>query len=74
MSRSKITRLVLILGLLNIFFAGPINALEKIDNSSRREWSKKHALSLFEGSVQSCPEPGEAKTAIACSVLKALTA
>jgi hypothetical protein len=41
MSRSKTTRLVLILGLLNISLTGPINALGKIDNSSRREWSKK---------------------------------
>ncbi|MEC4674278.1 MAG: hypothetical protein VST68_08815 [Nitrospirota bacterium] len=34
---------------MNISLTWPINALNEIDSSSRREWSKKHALSLSEG-------------------------
>ncbi|MEC4674717.1 MAG: hypothetical protein VST68_11055 [Nitrospirota bacterium] len=37
---------------MNISLTWPINALSEIDISSQREWSKKHALSLSEGSVQ----------------------
>ncbi|MEC4672715.1 MAG: hypothetical protein VST68_00870 [Nitrospirota bacterium] len=33
------------MGLLNISFTWPIHALDEIDISSRREWSKKSALS-----------------------------
>ncbi|MEC4674450.1 MAG: hypothetical protein VST68_09695 [Nitrospirota bacterium] len=40
------------MGLLNISFTWQIHALDEIDISSRREWSKKHTLSLSEGSVQ----------------------
>ena len=40
------------MGLLNISFTWQIHALDEIDINSRREWSKKHALSLFEGPVQ----------------------
>ncbi len=40
------------MGLLNISLTWQINALDEIDINSRREWSKKHALSLFEGPVQ----------------------
>jgi len=42
-----------ILGLLNLSLTWPINARGDIDISSRREWSKKHALSLSEGSALS---------------------
>ncbi|MEC4673983.1 MAG: hypothetical protein VST68_07315 [Nitrospirota bacterium] len=42
--------------MLNISLTWLRNALGEIDISSRREWSKKHALSLSEGSAQSCPE------------------
>lgn len=42
-------------GLLNISLP-QIQAQEEIAIISCRECSNKHALSLFEGSVQSCPE------------------
>ena len=47
---------------LNISFTRPINALGEIDTISRRVWSKRHALSLSEGFVQTCPEHVEGKT------------
>jgi hypothetical protein len=47
--------------LLNIFLPWQVHALGAIDLSSRREWSKKHALSLFEESVQTCPERSRRK-------------
>ncbi len=37
------------MGLLNISHTWPIHALDETDLRSRREWSKKHALSLSEG-------------------------
>ncbi len=44
------------MGLLNISLPWPIHAHGKAGIISWREWSKKHALSLSEGFVQSCPE------------------
>jgi hypothetical protein len=44
------------MGLLNISLPWQINAQEETAIISWRECSKKHALSLFEGSVQSSPE------------------
>ncbi len=46
---------------MDISFPWHIHALGEIEISSRREWSKKHALSLFEGSVLSCPEGNRRK-------------
>ncbi|MEC4673966.1 MAG: hypothetical protein VST68_07230 [Nitrospirota bacterium] len=50
---------------MSVSLTWPIHARDEIDISSRREWSKKHALSFSEGSVQSCPEYIEGK-ATAC--------
>ncbi|MEC4672682.1 MAG: hypothetical protein VST68_00705, partial [Nitrospirota bacterium] len=37
---------------MNNSLTWPINALDEIEISSRREWSTKHVLSLSEGTVQ----------------------
>jgi len=45
------------MGLLNISLKQPIEAPDEPRMVSGRECSKKHALSLTEGSLQPCPEP-----------------
>ena len=45
------------MGVLNIPLTWPIHTLDEIDINGRREWSKKHALSLSEGSVQQGRSP-----------------
>jgi len=49
------------MGLLKIALARRIYAQAKINMSNRREGSKKHALSLSEGSARSCPEQSRRK-------------
>jgi len=48
---------------LNISLPWQIHAQEETTIISGREYSKKHALSRSEGSVQSCPELVEGKAA-----------
>jgi len=48
-------------GLLNISLPWQINAQEETALINGRECSKKHALSLSEGSIQPCPEQSRRK-------------